>query len=247
MSKRFKGKTCVYCAMEGASEAGDHVFAREFFSPSQRSGIPQVPACRKCNQAKSVVEHYLTALLPFGGRHADAASNLATLVPNRLANNEKLRHELARGSSRMWTKEKSGLYVKATALPIDGERLEKWIAFVVRGLMWHHWQVMLGDECFVEVHNMTAIVEKVFTEFSAMNATRRVPETPIGDGAFVYSGAQGVDNPQISVWELSIYGGLKLMGQHANDECTKLGAFTGPKRIQDSAERNMRAGSIIPC
>ena len=63
MGKRFKGKTCVYCA--GASETGDHILAREFVPVAHRSQIPQVPACRRCNKDKSDLEHYLTAVLPF--------------------------------------------------------------------------------------------------------------------------------------------------------------------------------------
>jgi hypothetical protein len=29
MSKKFKGKICVYCGVEGISETADHVIARE--------------------------------------------------------------------------------------------------------------------------------------------------------------------------------------------------------------------------
>jgi len=80
MGKRFKGKTCVYCATAGASETGDHILAREFVPVARRSQIPQVPACRRCNKDKSDLEHYLTAGLPFGGRHADAAATCKTMV-----------------------------------------------------------------------------------------------------------------------------------------------------------------------
>ena len=86
MSKRFKGKTCVYCATPVASETGDHVLAREFVPVAYPSQIPQVPACRQCNKDKADLEHYLTAVLLFGGRHADAATNLGAVARNRAAN-----------------------------------------------------------------------------------------------------------------------------------------------------------------
>jgi hypothetical protein len=69
--------------------------------------------------------------------------------------------------------------------------------------MWHHWQVVLADDCFVEVRGLTAIDEKSFDKYLAMNAAKRVPETAIGNGAFVYSGAQGLGNPQVSMWKLN--------------------------------------------
>ena len=101
MSKRYKDKTCAYCA--GVSETADHIFAREFVPVSYRSQIPQVPACKRCNKEKSELEHYLTAVLLFGGRHADAATNLQIDGPRRLAKNQKLRRELGEGSERIWT------------------------------------------------------------------------------------------------------------------------------------------------
>jgi len=135
MSKRFKGKICVYCATPVASETGDHVLAREFVRAVFRSQIPQVPACRQCNKNKADLEHYLTAVLLFGGRHADAATNLETEGPRRFAKNQKLGRQLAKGRARLWTREPSGLVVNALTLPIDGEKIEKLVEFMARGLM----------------------------------------------------------------------------------------------------------------
>jgi hypothetical protein len=59
-----------------------------------------VPACRPCNTAKADLEHYLATVLPFGGRHADAAANLQDLVPQRLAKNLALKRKLATGMSQ---------------------------------------------------------------------------------------------------------------------------------------------------
>ena len=43
------------------------MIAREFFLPERRAHRPQVPACNACNNTKSLLEHYLMAVLPFGG------------------------------------------------------------------------------------------------------------------------------------------------------------------------------------
>jgi len=105
MGKRYKGKTCVYCAAAGKSETVDHVLARQFVPGSSQITIPQVPACRQCNKDKSDLEHYLTTVLPFGGRHIDAAANLQNEGPRRLAKNKKVHRELAQGRARIWTRE----------------------------------------------------------------------------------------------------------------------------------------------
>jgi hypothetical protein len=119
MSKKYKGKPCVYCTMRISSTA-DHVFARKFFVEMRRGDLPKVPACARCNGEKADLELYLTAVLPFGGRHADATENLSTLVPGRLAKNARLHRDLNRRRTKVWTKSASGLAVPMLALPFDG-------------------------------------------------------------------------------------------------------------------------------
>ena len=97
MTKKYRGKPCTYCSVRTA-ETADHVFAREFFLPAQRANLPKVPACRECNEAKSQLEHYLTAVLPFGARHPGAATSLSEMVPPRLAKNARLERDLSRGA-----------------------------------------------------------------------------------------------------------------------------------------------------
>lgn len=36
MSKKYKDKDCVYCGAVGASQTGDHIFARGFFAMDDR-------------------------------------------------------------------------------------------------------------------------------------------------------------------------------------------------------------------
>jgi hypothetical protein len=244
MGKRFKGKTCVYCATAGASETGDHILAREFMPVARRRQIPQVPACKRCNKDKADLEHYLTAVLLFGGRHADAAANLQSEGPRRLAQNQKLHRELARGRSRLWTKEPSGLLVNALTLPIDGERVERLIGFIVRGLMWHHWGIVLGPDCFVDVLSLTVRGESFFQRYARMKAKDRV-RGDIGDGALVYEGAQGTDNPQVSVWDISIFGGVKMTGENDEESTSRFGVMTGPRAIKDRAAERVKRGAFI--
>ena len=101
-SKRYRGKRCVYCGRDGASDTGDHVIARGFFLPSERGELPQVPACNQCNNEKSRLEHHLTTVLPFGARHAAASRTLNELVPGRLEHNERVHRDLLDAWNRQW-------------------------------------------------------------------------------------------------------------------------------------------------
>jgi hypothetical protein len=110
--------------------------------------------------------------------------------------------------------------------------------------MFHHWGVILGPECFVEVHSLTARGESLYAAFGKLNAKDRI-SGDIGKGALVYKGAQGTDNPQISVWEVILYGGLKMAAKGDKDFTSKFGVMTGPKTVQERAEKRMKRGTII--
>jgi hypothetical protein len=244
MSKLFKGKTCAYCAVPGISDTGDHVLARQFVLVARRDEIPKVPACAACNGRKAALETYVTAVLPFGGRHSEALENLTTNVPKRLEKNQKLYRALSAGQSRIWSREPSGLLVNAMTLPLDGERLEELVGLIVRGLMFHHWGVALGSDMVVETLSLTQYGEAFFDRYAKMNAKQRVANN-IGDGALVYEGAQGVDNDAVSFWRLSLYGGCTMTSADGKEVISKFGVLTGPKAIADRANERVASGKHI--
>jgi len=244
MSKKFKGKLCVYCA-QSISSVGEHVFAREFFLPEHRNNLPKVPSCPKCNGTKSELEHYLSTVLPFGGRHESAAKNLSTLVPKRLENNHRLHRTLDAESTTAWSNE-SGFYRPTMVLPFNSEALVALFAFIAKGLLWFHWQTYLTNDHFVEVIPLTKYGEKFFDEkFMCLTPRAQVTED-LGEGTFRYQGLQGMDVPQISVWKFSAFGGIVLGGDlNAPDEIsTTVGVLTGPQSIRRNADLKVKFGVV---
>ena len=205
MGKKFN-KVCVYCATRPATTA-DHVFAREFFLVKRRANLPKVPACQSCNKAKSDLEHYLTTILPFGGRHADAAVNLQDMVPRRLAKNQALHRKLAVGISRAWTQQ-GGVYVPTSNLPFELEKLVELFAFVTKGLAWHHWGVLIRSDTGVWTGILNDEGEHLFRSWMGP-ARKRVTGNPGGE-TFSYEGVQASDNLAMTIWTFSLYGGVKI-------------------------------------
>lgn len=232
MSKRFRGKPCVYCLTGLSTATGDHIFAREFFPEAARANLPKVPACESCNNEKSRLEHYLTAVLPFGGRHEDALSNLQELVPGRLAKNAKLHRELVAGRGITLTEERPGLHVPTMTIPFDSDRLHQLFGFIAKGLLWHHWAVALQAHHDLKVVSLTGFGEASFSTFLGLNAKQRI-RCALGNGAFSYEGAQGTDYPEFSIWKISIYGGLKLCGDQTapTEEVSGLGVITAERKF----------------
>lgn len=229
MSKKFKDKACAYCG--APSTCPDHVVAREFFLPKNRGDFPQVPVCDTCNREKSTLEHYLTALLPFGGRHETAHVNLRDMVPKRLSRNRKLHRQLGEGQGRVWAKDDSGVVVPMMTLPVDPVRLLELFKWVARGLAAYHWQVRLSDEHDVTAVTLTEAGEEIFDRQFALNAAARV-QRDLGSGTFWYEGAQGVDVPEVTIWRFSMYGGVRFGDPSVPGEvATRIGVMTGPRTI----------------
>lgn len=226
MKNRFKGKTCPYCAVPGCSETEDHVVCRKFFLERHRGNLPKVPACKPCNSRKSELEHYLTAVLPFGGRHADATETLATMVPGRLEGNKRLARELAAGAEYVSPLDSSG--DPAFTVPFDSEPLRELFEMIARGLAWHHWVLLLPPDT-VNVYGWFASPEgtAIFNQIFAHSARRRVTDQ-LGR-AFLYEGAQAKDFEQFTIWRMSLYGAV-IADEH--DTPTQLGyVLTAPKTM----------------
>lgn len=235
-SKRYKNKLCVYCANR-QSVTADHVFAREFFLPNHRGNHPQVPACEPCNNSKSTLEHYLTTILPFGGRHRDSLETLTSLVPKRLAKNQKLRRNLASRSNRVWSIE-NGICQRATAVPLKAGNIERLFGLIAKGLAWHHWKIYFTEEHELETLILTQAGQQFFEQsIFRLNAAQRV-QINLGGGAIQYEGIQGVDCPHVTVWRFTIYGGLIMCGdpEALGETCSQIAVITGQTSTFQRAE-----------
>ena len=213
MSKRFKGKTCVYCGVPGSSTTRDHVLAKKFVLERHRSNLPTAPACLSCNNTKSHLETELTTLLPFGGRHHDAVETLHTMVPKRLEAQAKLRAEVERALAPRWFPAPSSLfYPQEAALHIGADTLLKWLSLVALGMVWHHWRRIVVDKVDVEPHVLSRQAEQSLAYAFGLKVTHRVREC-VGDGALTYEGVMNAEEPNCSLWRFSIYGGIEIGGE----------------------------------
>ena len=229
VSKKYKGKLCVYCARSEADGA-DHVLSRKFFLQRDRRGLPKVPACTACNGSKSELEGYALTVLPFGGRHAAAAVGLATQVTKRLHENAPLQRELANGLRRGWATSPTGLISPVTLLPVDSDRLDGLFALIARGLLWHHYGAYLSASDVVRVTTLTRAGECFFDEEFFRPHASHCLTVSLGGGTVCYEGIQTIDCPQGSVWRLRMLGGLQFAGDAAvpHEVGSAVGIITGP-------------------
>jgi hypothetical protein len=237
MRHQFKGNLCVYCSSVQATTA-DHIFARQFFPVSKRNpngqGLPQVPACSDCNGAKAKLEHYLTAVLPFSGEHADSLSCLEMVEP-RLNQNSRLKRHLSSGSTSVVRKQTDGAAAIVTTLPVDGEKINHLFQYFARGLLWHHWKVTLTSNQDARARSFTRFGQPLFEAFALNLRSNYRASANIGDGAFVYEGTRADDNPSISVWQFRQFGGgvMQADSENPQEDITHVGVITGNRDFLD--------------
>jgi hypothetical protein len=199
MKHKFSGETCIYCN-NAQAESSDHVVGRKFFLEERRGNLPQVPACKRCNNRKSELEAYLMTVLPFGAKNADAAEILAKLVPPRLENNAKLERKLRRGYER------SG----GTAIPFEHKPLEELFAMIAKALAFQYFGVRLGSGYSSIASLFTNEGEEFFA--GMLSSGKEHVSGDLGEGTFRYEGAQNKDDPQLTMWRFEIYGGVDFGG-----------------------------------
>jgi len=230
MSKKFKGKPCVYCGKRPSTNTGDHVFARQFFLESERTNLIKVPACISCNNEKSKLEHYLASLLPFGGLHNDASEHLSNFVQPRLNKNQKLKNELRKGMAYVVHNNENGDPERRLTLPFDGDRYTKLFKYIVKGLSWYHWGTFLNENSFVYTIALTEAGEEMFHKyFFSLRSKHRV-EATIGANTISYLGVQAVDKEILTIWQFHVFNGLLASSSTEEDlhRTQSIGAITGP-------------------
>lgn len=208
MSKKYKNKPCTYCPDQN-SGTGDHVFAREFFLEKERHNLPQVPACSKCNARKSSLEQYVMTVLPFGGLHSDAEQNLKQGAMPRLQRNMKLLRSLEKDRRNVWTQNSSGLAVPTMTLPIEISKLCSLFILIGKGLLRHHFNVLLSPQDHVKVllppHQFEPHLRTVFGKWPAHRARK-----DLGHGTILYEGIQVPTDAKQSFWRIALLGGVVL-------------------------------------
>jgi hypothetical protein len=216
LKSKVKGKKCVYCLTVQAEEP-DHVFAREFFLPEHRDNLPWAPACGKCNRDKSYLEDYLVSVLAFGGRHEQAREYLMTTVVRRLPNNKRLGREILSSMRPAFSREPSGLFLPTVTIDFDGAKIQSFLMMVARGLAWFHWKTYIGSGFQARALIMTDLRAMAFESLVLQGHNGIRAGRDIGNGAVIYEGLQAPTLPQLTVWKISMYGGVALSGGKSRD------------------------------
>ena len=229
MSKKYKGKTCVYCAVE-KSTGPDHVIAREFFPKDKRGNLPKVPSCSECNNTKAKLEHYATAILPFGSKHENAEEMLKGATAKRLNKNIKLKKELKSEMGEIWVESSSSLTLPSITIPVKGDKLTQLFQMIIKGLYYHNWQMIIPKDYFVEAYTVSLRGLLFFRDKMLLKAPSNFIQNILGNGVFHYKCTRGNGDPGISAWEMFFYNGVMITGE--KNELVYCCGLSGPETVR---------------
>lgn len=238
MSKKYKGKTCVYCS-QNLSTGPDHVVARQFFPQGQRPDIPKVPACDTCNGRKSELEAYLTALLPFGAMHPAGQIVLNEDVARRLNKNRRLARELNFLAGYSWDENNAGVIVPSLELPVEESLLEELFSMICQGLLFYHFDAFIGTDHFVKVGALTEYGEDKFKREHFPTTEGKVWDD-LGPGTFQYVGKQGVDYPELSMWLMRFYAGVVFKDKGGPSRSMCFIVLTGHRKALENVRLRLK-------
>lgn len=231
MSKKFKGKSCVYCESGTSTTTGDHVFPRALFLENRRKNLPKVPCCKKCNYEKSQIELYITSILPLGGHHADALLNLSNHAKPRLDKNLSLKEKTRKSKTYSYFTNEYGILEPSFTISIDSAKIIKFFEYVTKALTFIHFKFKLNDDFIINVY-----FEHNQFENWLKNKYKNKIEENLGNGTITYKAIQANDNECLLAWEYIIYGGLSFSSlRPGNIVC-----YTIPKRLYDNITRNQK-------
>jgi hypothetical protein len=181
-------------------------------------------------------------MLPFGGRHAQAVEALQTGVPKRLENNRKLQRQLQQAMEPAWVQEGSGLFLRTSTMPFDGEKLEDLLKYIARGLTWHHWNAYIGPDYYVSVMFMSDTLGMAFQQIVRSWRVGARASSNIGQGTVEYEGVQAADAPGLTVWLIAAFGGVMLSDSRTRiahrpaETSSRWWVITGPPEIARQIE-----------
>jgi hypothetical protein len=236
-SKKYKGKPCVYC-VDGISIDGEHIISRKFFPEKFRDNLPKAPSCKQCNVAKSKLEHYLTAVLPFSSDHITALQSQAEKVNRRLNKNLPLKNELRSGISPAWFPSKNGTIEKTIAIPFQFENLIEYCKYLVKGFIWYEWDVIVPKHYIIEVLSLTQHGYSFIHDLLELSPNWKRQKS-YADGGFSYTCTRNSADGAFSVWHFKFYENIHLSDNtdEKDVEFAEICALTGPPDIQRLIER----------
>jgi len=173
-----------------------------FFPKPRPSDLLTVPACQSCNKGSCDEDEIFKVFIGIAGGHGkDGERMFKEQTARTLANNKKLKRELANSIHDLWVKTPEGIILgKRSAIKLDGGAHDKIVEKMIRGFHFHHTGTILGNKVDISVNwhqYLSDEVDSISTNWST---------GVIGEGKLIYKYIAIQEEPLASIWIFQFFG-----------------------------------------
>ncbi|MBO9703678.1 MAG: hypothetical protein J7604_25965 [Sporocytophaga sp.] len=191
----------VLCAICGKNEAAtkDHIPPKGIFIKPRPSNLITVPSCLLCNQGASQLDERFKLYLGLhvGKQQITGNQFFKEGTMGTLRHNRKLRMEVIKKMQPVHIATKSGLiYDRGYSVLWDSNAHDATIERIIRGLFYHHYQSILGDNVNIKTHWFK---ELPYFDYETLY------KVDIGEGIFSYYHNKAIDSEFESIWIFEFY------------------------------------------
>ena len=198
MSKQ-KERLCAICGIKTATTR-EHVPPKGIFLNPKPSDLITAPACFDCNNSSSESDERFRLFL---GLHVARFSKQGEqlfkdgIIPTAKHNNRYRNEVLSKSDPVLLTTPAGVIYGKGVAIPWDSEAHDKTIDKIIRGLFFHHYKKIIGENAEITVN--------FFNELPKLDI--ELYENSVGGGIFRYAYNKVEEADYASVWLFNFYDG----------------------------------------
>ena len=188
---------CCFCGIREA-KTKDHVPPKSIFNLPRPNNLITVPACMECNNAASKNEEIFTAYL---GMHISKKRGPAEkffqekTIPV-VRHNGRLRNYIFSNLKSLFLASENGVAEKMYGMLWDSDVHDSVIEKIARGLFFHHYKTIIGNNANVDVHWYNKLPAGMINNLYYPS---------VQDGAFTYFFNKAEETPYDSVWLFQFY------------------------------------------
>jgi hypothetical protein len=133
-------------------------------------------------------------------------------------------------SSLKWKENDLGLFVPEMTLPLNPDIVVALLNMIGRGLIWHHYSVLIPDGFTIQSSALTEHGEK-FLKQKFFPDLGGCVYLGVGNGAFQYVGKQSEEYPEFTMWLMRFYSGMGVSDLHGEDVSRCFLAMSGKEEL----------------
>jgi len=192
---------CVICGINEASTV-DHVPPKGIFPRPRPANLITVPACSGCNNNASTLDEAfrLYLALHVGDLEDQITENYFNEALRTYVHNQRLQREVLTNAEEIKCVNKNGEYIgQGLKVKWDSEAHDEIIERTVRGLYYHHYGDILGNEVVVS--------PKWFNrpDKNFVSMLKGLPVNHIGERQVSYTYGRAEESPLNSIWFFEFY------------------------------------------